>query len=65
MIDITKEEFWDNKVGITKTKQKNNIIKGFVIKNKMIIIILITLGILILTNTILIYKFYNILINVK
>ena len=64
MIDITKEEFWENKYEeVNKEKQKNSKIREFVLKHKIITTLLISLGILMAINTILIYNFFKILSN--
>lgn len=63
MVDITKDEFWDSKYEeVTKTEKKNNRVKDFIIKHKIITTLLISLGILMTINTILIYNFFRILI---
>ena len=62
MVDITKEEFWDSKYEeISKIERKENKVKQFIIKHKIITALLIGLSILIATNTILIYNFFIIL----
>lgn len=55
MVDITKDEFWDSKFEEkSKTESKA---KQFIIKHKIITALLISLGILVAINTILIYNF--------
>lgn len=62
MVDITKEEFWDNRYDEVSRKEKQNSkIKELIIKHKLIITLLISLGILMTINTILIYNFFKIL----
>ncbi len=62
MIDITKDEFWDSKYEETsRIERKENKVKQFIIRHKIITALLITLSILIATNTILIYNFFRIL----
>ena len=64
MIDITKEEFWENKYEeISKAENKNNIVKNFIIKHKITTVLLVALTVLMITNTILIYNFFRIFIN--
>ena len=64
MVDITKDEFWESKYEeVSKTKNKNNRVKDFVIKHKIITVLLVALTVLIITNTILIYNFFRIFIN--
>lgn len=62
MIDITKDEFWENKYEeITKENKKTNLFKEFITNHKIISILLMTLSILITINTILIFKFFEII----
>ena len=62
MIDITKDEFWDSKYEeISRIKTKENKVKQFIIKHKIITALLISLSILVAINTILIYNFFRIL----
>ena len=64
MIDITKDEFWGNRYEeVNKREKQNSKIKEFVVKNKTFTILLISLGILMVANTILIYNFFRILTN--
>lgn len=64
MVDITKDEFWENKYEEVITKEKkNNKIKEFVLRHKIITTLLVTLSILITANVILIYNFFKILAN--
>lgn len=64
MVDITKDEFWENKYEEVITKEKkNNKIKEFVLRHKIITTLLVTLSILIAANVILIYNFFKILAN--
>ena len=66
MVDITKEEFWENKYEeVNKKEKKNNIVKEFIIKHKLITILLISLSILMITNIVLIYNFFRIFINIS
>ena len=60
MVDITKEEFWDNKYEEISKKEKGRV-KSFIVRHKLITTLLISLGILMITNTILIYNFFRIL----
>ena len=62
MVDITKEEFWDNKYEEITRKEKNKSkLNEFIIKNKILVALLISFGILMAINTILIYNFFKIL----
>lgn len=62
MIDITKEEFWDNKYEeVSKTEKSTNRVSEFITKHKVITVLLVSLGLLITANTILIYNFFKIL----
>ena len=64
MIDITKEEFWESRYEeVSKNEKKNNRVKDFIIKHKIITVLLVTLTVLMVTNTILIYNFFRIFIN--
>lgn len=65
MIDITKDEFWDDKYEeVTKLKKKENKVKEFITKHKLITALLILLGIFMIANTILIYNFFRILMEI-
>lgn len=65
MVDITKEEFWENRYEeVSKKEKQNSKIKEFISKHKVITILLISLGILMTVNTILIYNFFSILTNI-
>lgn len=62
MIDITKDEFWDNrKEEVYKEKKEQSKIKKFIKKNKFLTTLLISLGILMTINTVLICNFFRIL----
>jgi len=62
MVDITKEEFWDNKYEeITRKEKAKSKLSEFVIKNKILVALLISFGILMAINTILIYNFFKVL----
>ena len=62
MIDITKDEFWDDKYEETsRIERKENKVKQFIIKHKIITTLLVSLSILVAINTILIYNFFRIL----
>lgn len=62
MIDITKDEFWDSKYEeAIRTEKKENKVKQFIIRHKIITAMIIGLGILVSVNTILIYNFFRIL----
>ena len=62
MIDITKDEFWDDKYEeVTKKEKKENKVKEFIITHKLITVLLILLGIFMIANTILIYNFFKML----
>ena len=62
MIDITKDEFWENRYNeVSKTEKRSNAIKEMIIKHKIITTLLISLSLLTLTNIFLIYNFLKIL----
>lgn len=62
MIDITKDEFWDAKYEEkSRIERKENKVKQFIIKHKIITTLLVSLSILVAINTILIYNFFRIL----
>ena len=62
MVDITKEEFWDNKYEeVSKKEKEKSKVKEFILKNKIIVTLLISFGILMAINTILIYNFFKVL----
>ena len=64
MVDITKEEFWDNKYEeVSKKEKEKSKVKDFILKNKIIVTLLISFGILMAINTILIYNFFHVLMN--
>ena len=65
MVDITKEEFWDNKYEeVTKKEKGKSKLREFIEKNKIITILLLSFGILMTMNTILVYNFFKILTNI-
>ena len=62
MVDITKEEFWDNKYEeITRREKGKSKLIEFVMRNKILVALLISFGIFMTVNTILIYNFFKIL----
>ena len=62
MIDFTNDEFWDAKYEETsRIERKENKVKQFIIKHKIITTLLVSLSILVAINTILIYNFFRIL----
>ena len=62
MIDITKEEFWDSKYEeVSKAKKEQSRIKDFILKNKFFTTLVISLGVLMTVNTVLIYNFFKVL----
>ncbi len=64
MVDITKDEFWENKYEEVVTKEKkNNKVKDFITRHKIITTLLVSLSVLITANVILIYNFFKILAN--
>ena len=64
MVDITKEEFWDNKYEeVSKKEKQGSKVKEFISKNKVIVTLLVSFGILMAINTILIYNFFRMLMN--
>lgn len=66
MIDITKDEFWDAKCEETsRIERKENKVKQFIIKHKIITTLLVSLSILVAINTILIYNFFRILGSIR
>ena len=58
MIDITKDEYWENDY---QKEEGNSVLKKFIIKHKIIITLLLILSMLITTNIILLYNFFTIL----
>lgn len=64
MIDITKDEFWENSYQeVEKKEKKNSKLLNTIKKHKIITVLLISFGILMTINTVLIYNFFNILMN--
>ncbi|MDO5555264.1 MAG: hypothetical protein Q4G09_00990 [Clostridia bacterium] len=62
MVDITKDEFWENKCKeVIKNERKNNKLKELINKNKIMTILVIALTLLITANTVFIYRFFKIL----
>lgn len=62
MVDITKDEFWENKYEeVITNEKKNNKVKDFITRHKIITTLLVTLTTLIIANVILIYNFFRIL----
>ena len=63
MIDITREEIWENR-DVQIEKNKNGKLKKFILNHKILTALITALGILITTNTILICNFLKILTNI-
>ena len=62
MVDITREEFWENRYEEVSRKEKQaSKIKDFISKHKIIVTLLISFGLLMTVNTVLIYNFFKIL----
>ncbi len=62
MIDITKDEFWENRYDeVSKTEKKNSRTKEFIMRHKIITMLLVSLSLLITANIFLIYNFFRIL----
>ena len=65
MIDITKEDFWaSNSEEVERTKNDRNKVKNFILNHKIITMLLISLGMLMTINTILVYNFFKIITNI-
>lgn len=66
MVDITKEEFWDNKYEeISKKEKESRKLKEFISRNKIVVGLLISFGILTAINTVLIYNFFKVLVTIR
>lgn len=64
MVDITKEEFWDNKYEeVSKKDKEKSKLREFIAKNKIIATLLLSFAILMTINTVLIYNFLRVLTN--
>lgn len=64
MVDITKDEFWEKSYGeVNKKEKKDSKLLNTIKKHKIITVLLISFGILMTINTILIYNFFKILTN--
>ena len=63
MIDITREEIWDNNFQKVEETNKKSRLKHFIAEHKIITVLLITLGILMTANVILIYNFLKVIAN--
>jgi len=62
MIDITKDDFWvSNSEEVKRTEGNKNKVKDFILKHKLITVLLISLGLLMTVNTVLVYNFFKIL----
>ena len=65
MIDITKDEFWETSYGeVEKKEKKNSKLLNTIKKHKIVTVLLISFGILMAINTVLIYNFFRILTNI-
>ena len=65
MMDITKDEFWENRYEeVSKKEKENSKIKEFILKHKIITMLLIGLGILMIVNIVCIYRFFEILTSI-
>ncbi len=62
MVDITKDEFWDNKYEeVSKKRKKNSKLKNFITKHKWIMFLIASFLILAISNGFLIYNFFKII----
>ena len=62
MIDITKDEFWDNKFEeVYKGKKKKSKLKNVIEKHKWITLLIASFAMLAISNFFLIYNFIKIL----
>ena len=60
MVDITKDEFWENKhEEITKKTKNNNKLKNKIKENKWLILLIISFLILAISNGLLIFDFFK------
>ena len=62
MVDITKDEFWENKFEeVYKRKKKNTKFKNIIEEHKWIALLIASFAILAISNGFLIYNFLKIL----
>lgn len=62
MVDITKDEFWENKYEeVTKNKKKDSKLTRFIDNNKWIMLLIASFLLLAISNGFLIYNFFRIL----
>lgn len=62
MVDITKDEFWENKYEeVNKKKKKDNRLRRFINNNKWIILLITSFLLLAISNGCLIYNFVRVL----
>ena len=62
MVDITKDEFWENKYEeVTKNKKKDSKLTRFIDNNKWIMLLIASFLLLAISNGFLIYNFVKIL----
>ena len=62
MVDITKDKIFRNRLEkITKVKNKNSKVKDFIERNKAIILLLASFGLLAISNGFLVYNFFRII----
>ena len=64
MIDITKDEFWDNRYEEVSKKEKEkrkSKLKGLISRNKALTMLIILFSLLSISNILLIYNFFRVL----
>ena len=62
MLDITKDEFWENKFEeVNKEKNKDNKLKNVIKEYKWITLLIASFAILAISNGLLIYNFLKII----
>ena len=64
MIDITKDEFWDNRyeeVSKNEKEKKTSKLKSLISRNKALTMLIILFSLLSISNILLIYNFFRVL----
>ena len=62
MVDITKDEFWENKhEEVSKSKKRNSKLKKYIEEHKWMILLFASFSLLAISNGLLVYNFFRII----
>ena len=62
MVDITKDEFWENKCKeVYRNKRRNSKLKKYIDEHKWLILLFASFSLLAISNGLLVYNFFKII----